>query len=91
MVITFHAKSRFSISHPAEYHIRVVGRMDSAWSEWLQGMNITVVEAQDQLVFSDLSGQLPDQAALMGVLEQLHNCAICVISVECMSVAPRNK
>lgn len=91
MVITAHTNSRSSISHPAEYYIRVYGRMDPAWSEWLQGMIVTVVESQDQYTVTELCGQLPDQAALMGVLEQLHNCAICVISVECMSVAPRNK
>ena len=54
-------------------------------------MNITVVEAQDQLVFSDLCGQLPDQAALMGILEKLHNCVIPVISVERIPAVPRNK
>lgn len=65
--------------------------MDPAWSEWLQGMIVTVVEEQDQYTVTELRGQLPDQTALMGVLEQLHNCAISVIRVECKSVAPRNK
>ena len=62
--------------------------MGSAWSEWLQGMIVTVIEAQNQLTVTELRGQLPDQAALMGILEHLHDCAIPVISVVNMSVDP---
>ncbi len=62
--------------------------MDAAWSEWLQGMIVTVLEAQGQLTVTELRGQLPDQAALMGVLEHLHDCAVSVISVASMSADP---
>jgi len=65
--------------------------MGSAWSEWLQGMIVTVIEAPGQLTVSELCGQLPDQAALMGVLQHLHSCAIPVISVANMSVDPHCK
>ena len=54
-------------------------------------MAVRVVEAQGQPTVSELCGRLPDQAALMGVLEQLHNFAIPVISVTCMSAAHRDK
>ena len=83
-----HSNSGSSISRPTEYRIRVYGRMGSAWSEWLQGMIVTVIEAKGQLTVTELRGQLPDQAALMGVLEYLHNCAIPVISMVNMSVDP---
>ena len=56
-----------------------------------QGMTVTVVGAQDQLTVTELCGQLPDQAALMGVLEQLHNFSIPVISVACMYVDSLDK
>ena len=84
-----HSDSGSSISRPTEYRIRVYGRMDAAWSEWLQGMIVTIFEAQGQLTVTELRGQLPDQAALMGILEHLHNCAIPVISMVNMSVDPQ--
>jgi len=62
--------------------------MDATCSEWLQGMIVTVLEEPGQMTVTELRGQLPDQAALMGVLEYLHNCAIPVISVVKMSVDP---
>ena len=83
-----YSDSESSISCPTEYRIRICGRMDAAWSEWLQGMIVTVIEAKGQLTVTELRGQLPDQAALMGVLEYLHNCAIPVISMVNMSVDP---
>ena len=56
-----------------------------------QGMTVTVVRAQDQSTVTELCGQLPDQAALMGVLERLHSFAIPVISVACMGVDSLDK
>ena len=56
-----------------------------------QGMTVTIVGVQDQLTVTELCGQLPDQAALIGVLEQLHNFSISVISVACMGVDSLDK
>ena len=80
-----------SISRPSRYRICVYGRMNPAWSDMFQGMTVTVVGAQDQLTVTELCGQLPDQASLMGVLEQLHNFSIPVISVACMSIDSLDK
>lgn len=62
--------------------------MDPAWSEWLQGMIVTVIEVKGRMTVTELRGQLRDQTALMGVLECLHDCAIPVISMVNMSVDP---
>ena len=43
-----------------------------------------IFSAAAKLTVTELCGRLPDQSALMGVLEQLHDCAISVISVECV-------
>ena len=74
----------FLMVHPAVYRIRVPGRMDPKWSGYLQGMTVSVFEEKDQEAFTELSGLLPDQAALMGVLQQLYNRNIPVFSVECV-------
>lgn len=83
-----HPESGSSISLLTDYRIRVCGRMDPAWSKLLQGMVVTVIEKPDRLTVTELCGRLPDQAALMGLLELLHNHAITVISVANMSVKP---
>ena len=63
----------FLMSHPAVYRIRVRGRMDPRWSDYLQGMTMSVIEENNKQTVTELSGLLSDQAALMGVLLQLYN------------------
>jgi len=71
--------------HPAVYRIRVSGRMDPKWSDYLQGMTLTVIEEPGREILTEISGLLPDQAALMGVIDQLYNRNIPLLSVECVS------
>ncbi|MFC1881407.1 hypothetical protein ACFL2S_07925 [Thermodesulfobacteriota bacterium] len=74
------------MARPAVYRIRITGRMDQKCSDWLQGMTISTVEEEGRTAYSELIGSLPDQAALMGVLQQLNNCSISVISMECLGI-----
>jgi len=78
----------FLISHPAVYRIRVPGRMEPKWSELLQGMTLTIIEEPGREILTEISGLLPDQAALMGVIDQLYNRNIPLLSVECVSCDP---
>jgi len=57
------------------YAIRVVGRVDISWSDRLGGMTITYHEEEglDNQIATMLHGRLPDQAALLGVLNSLYN------------------
>lgn len=68
---------------PAVYRIRVAGRLDPAWSERFEGMSISISEQKEHGTTSELSGKLPDQAALMGVLQELYTCGITLLGVEC--------
>ena len=74
--------------YPAMYRIRVSGRMEQDWSDRLQGMSVTTVEAEGMATYSELSGVLPDQAALMGVLNCLYNWRIPLLSMECVMALP---
>jgi len=51
-------------------------------------MTVSVFEEKDQKAFTELSGLLLDQAALMGVLQQLYNRNIPLLSVECIGAGP---
>jgi len=77
--------SQALLSSPGFYQISVAGKIDAEWADYLHGMTITVVERSDGagVAVTELSGQLPDQAALMGVLWQLYNLGFTLISVSC--------
>ena len=62
---------------PCFYEIRVEGQLTERWSDWLGGLAIQVEPGGE----TTLRGPLPDQAALLGVLTQLHALNLTLISV----------
>lgn len=86
--MTGDSNSRSSLLRPAVYRIRVSGRMDPEWSERLGGMTVSVLAGKPQGMITELTGRIPDQAALMGILDQLYNCGIPLLSVECLGEKP---
>lgn len=77
--------SRLRVDQPARYRIQVQGRLDQQWSERLSGLEITHEIGSLELPVTTLLGQLPDQAALLGVLTALYDIRMPVLSVECLS------
>lgn len=63
------------------YQIKVQGQLDESWSDWLEGMTVTVECQNDDPPITLLSGTLADQSALLGVLLRLHDLNLTVISV----------
>ena len=53
-----------------------------------KGMSVTTVEVEGQATYSELSGVLPDQVALMGVLNCLYNWRIPLLNMECVMALP---
>ncbi|GAB6909725.1 conserved hypothetical protein [Desulfosarcina cetonica] len=74
------------ISHPATYRVRISGRLSPHWADYLQGMTFAIVETGDQATVTEIKGRLPDQAALMGILQHLYSFAIPLLSVECLDI-----
>ncbi len=63
---------------PAEwYEIRVEGHLPNGWSDWFGGLDIEC----DPSGQSILSGPLPDQAALHGVLAKVRDLNLKLVSV----------
>ena len=59
------------------YQIRVKGHLHSGWTEWFEGLTITLEENGDML----LTGPLIDQAALHGLLKKVRDLGMPLISV----------
>ena len=66
------------------YEIRIKGHLDMSWTDWFDGLTIHHEDTGETL----LSGPLPDQAALHGVLNRIRDMSIQLISVNPLEDAP---
>ncbi len=67
------------------FEIRVRGHLDSKWADWLEGLEVELLENGEMV----LSGDIVDQAALMGVLNRLYRLNLALRSVN--EVRPGNR
>ena len=72
---------------PDYYEIKIKGHLDSYWSDWFAGLTLTHLEGDETL----LSGSLPDQAALHGLLERVRDLNLTLISVAYGGSSPQTK
>ena len=70
------------VSDPMHCVIRVRGQFDPSWSDWFDGLTITDAPNGEAL----LRGELPDQAALYGVLGKVRDLGLPLLGLECRTV-----
>lgn len=71
---------------PEYYEIRVKGQLDSRWSDWFAELRLSYLEGDITLI----SGYLPDQAALHGLLEHVRYLNLILLSVTCGGISTQS-
>jgi hypothetical protein len=74
--------SEIDPGQPMVYQIRIKGHLGREWTDWFEGLAITLEDNGETL----LTGPVVDQAALHGVLKKVRNVAMPLVSV--MRVKP---
>ena len=62
-----------------QVHIRVREQIDPGWADWLSGLALAHTESGE----TTLSGRIPDQSALYGLLLNLRDLGLSLAAVVC--------
>jgi hypothetical protein len=69
---------------PGIYQIRIQGHLGRQWTEWFEGLTITLEANGDTL----LTGPVVDQAALHGFLRKVRDLGMPLLSVMSLDPGP---
>jgi len=69
--------SKIDKSQPPVYEIRIKGHLGFQWTDWFEGLAITLEDNGDTL----LTGPVTDQAALYGLLKKVRDLGMPLLSV----------
>jgi hypothetical protein len=64
-------------AHGKFFEIHVKGHLDESWSDWLEGLEVKLLEPEEMILF----GHISDQAALMGILNKLYRLNLTLLSL----------
>jgi hypothetical protein len=64
-------------NQPLVYQIRLKGQLDARWTDWFEGLTLTLARDGDTL----LTGAVADQAALHGLLKKVRDLGMSLVSV----------
>jgi hypothetical protein len=77
-------ESKQTPGQPVIYQIRLKGHLSSQWTDWFEGLTITLEEDGDTL----LTGPVVDQAALHGLLKKVRDLGMPLVSVSPVESRP---
>ncbi|HVN52902.1 MAG TPA: hypothetical protein VMT46_01135 [Anaerolineaceae bacterium] len=62
-----------------KYQIKIKGILDESWTDWLGSVQISTSE-ENGVNVTTISGEIPDQPALFGILERIRDLNLPLIS-----------
>ena len=77
-------KPNIRMDLPFPYRIKVNGAIDKKWFTYYDNMTVEVEDGGGKRPLTTLTGQVTDQAALMGILNLLYDMQCPLLSVECL-------
>lgn len=77
---------RLTLGTPAIYCITILGQLSQTWSQDFGNLTIETTGETGAWEQTTLTGPLPDQAALFGILNHLYGLGFPLVSVECLAV-----
>ena len=72
---------------PMVYQIKIKGHVNYQWTDWFEGLTITLEENGDTL----LTGLVIDQAALHGLLKRVRDLGMPLLSVNSVGTPPEDR
>ena len=70
-----------TLTQPATYRIRIAGRVKNGWTDFMTGLVESHIQEMGTSV-TELTGNVPDQSALFGLLCHIRDMGLPLISVE---------
>jgi hypothetical protein len=70
------------LGQPAKYKIKIQGRLSQGWSEWFDGMTVTVERNNKGSATTSLTGIVADQSALHGLLARIRDLGLPLLLVK---------
>ncbi len=71
-------------NEPIVYQIRIKGHLGAEWTDWFEGLTITLKDNGDTL----LTGLVVDQASLHGLLKKVRDLGMPLVSVSPLEDGP---
>lgn len=71
----------------SHYEIRIDGVLDERWRSWFEGLDIATADDTQTVI----SGPLPDQSALHGVLDKVRDLGLTLILVRRLDPDPAER
>jgi len=76
------SNSQYPFDLQGFYQIRVQGKLNKCWLEYLNGLNIAISSWGQYSEVTLISGWLADQTALGGLLDLLNDLGVVILTVE---------
>jgi hypothetical protein len=77
-----YSNGQFGFGEPEYYQIRVQGRLERRWEHWFDGFQLSIEHDTTRL-----EGEMPDQAALYGVLLKIRDLGLPLLSVQRLALS----